>query len=406
LLEDPDQKSLVGKMAMGPSTAKEAGVIWAHISSLPKQNSLKETLESYYKMAKNADHHVNSIVRGLTIPLDTQNNVLIQSVIRGNPIVLNRNEWPDSSGKELLDRLGADVAAIIPLRVEDKGIGCIVVDNIFSRHPIMDRDMDILHLFANQAALAIENARLQSSLSQQLANLVEAYRKLGENQRQMIESEKMVAVGKLTAIAAHEFRTPLVSIGGFCRLTLKNSPPDSIIARNMRTVIAEVERLERVVKMLLEYVSNPDPKKQLADMNRLIKDVALFMRPKFEQGNIQLHLDLSSNLREIPFDIWQMRQVFLNLFANAVEAIPEGKSLSVATSGGEGGIQIVVADTGVGIPADRMDKIFQPFYSTTAKGTGLGLYICRQILEKHKGTIEVTSIPGEGTTIYLFIPER
>ena len=405
LLVDPDQKSLVGKMAMGPSTAREAGIIWAHISALPKQNSLKETLQSYYKMAKDGDHHVNSIVRGFTIPLDAQDNVLIQSVIRGRPIVLNRDEVSNSSGKELFDRLGADIAAIIPLRVEDKGIGCIVVDNIFSRHLIIERDMDILHLFANQAALAIENARLQSSLSQQLANLVEAYKKLGDNQRQMVESEKMVAVGKMAAIAAHEFRTPLVSIGGFCRLTLKSSPSDSHIARNMRTVIAEVERLERVVSMLLEYVSNPDPKKQPADMNRLIKDVALFMRPKFEQGNIQLHLDLASDLREVPFDIWQMRQVFLNLFANAVEAIPEGKSLAVATTSEEDGIQITVADTGIGIPEDRMNKIFQPFYSTTTKGTGLGLYICRQILEKHKGTIEVTSIPGEGTTFYLFLPE-
>lgn len=405
-LVDPDQKSLVGKMAMGPSTAKEAGVIWAQMSSLPKQNSLKETLKSYYKMAKDGDHHVNSIVRSLTIPLDAQDNVLIQSVMGGRPIVLNRSEGLNSSGKNLLDRLGADTAAIIPLKVEDKGIGCMVVDNIFTRHPIMDRDMDILHLFANQAALAIENARLQFSLSQQITNLVEAYRRLGENQRQMVESEKMVAMGKMTAIAAHEFRTPLVSIGGFCRLTLKSSPPDSNIARNMRTVIAEVERLERVVKMLLEYVSNPDPKKQPADMNRLIKDVALFMRPKFEQRKIRIHLDLSSDLGEILFDIWQMRQVFLNLFANALEAIPEGKILVVATSGVEGGVRVTVADTGVGIPEDRIDKIFEPFYSTTTKGTGLGLYICRQILEKHNGTIEVASIPGEGTTFYLFLPAR
>jgi signal transduction histidine kinase len=130
------------------------------------------------------------------------------------------------------------------------------------------------------------------------------------------------------------------------------------------------------------------------------------MRPKFEQRKIRLHLDLSSDLGEILFDIWQMRQVFLNLFANALEAIPEGKILVVATSGVEGGVRVTVADTGVGIPEDRIDKIFEPFYSTTTRGTGLGLYICRQILEKHQGTIEVTSIPGEGTTFYLFLPER
>lgn len=404
LLVDPEQKKLTGKAAVGPDTAKEADAIWRKISSLPKQNSLKETLRSHYKMVKNSDRHVNNLVRGIVIPLDEYNNVLIQSLVRGKPIVVTRHKELSNSRKELLDRLGVDGAAIIPLKVEDKGIGCIVVDNIFGRHPIMERDMDVIQLFANQAALAIENARLQSSLSVQIENLAQAYKALEENQRQMVESEKMVAMGKMAAIAAHEFRTPLVSIGGFCRMTSKSVPADSKIAYNMRTVISEVERLERVVRMLLEYVGNPDPKKQLADINRLIKDVTLFMSPRFEQENVLPCLNLSPESKEIPFDIWQMRQVFLNLFSNAVEATMEGGRLSVATLGGENGVQVTVADTGLGIPGDRLNKIFEPFYSTKTKGTGLGLYICRQILEKHNGNIEVTSTPGEGTAFNLFIP--
>lgn len=406
LLADHKRKSLTGVMAMGPDTAKEAGMIWEEISSLPKERTLKEILKSYCKTARDRDHHVNDLVCGLIIPLDEQNNVLIRSLIRGRPIVLDRREGIDNSGKDLLDHFGADMAAIIPLKVEEKGIGCIVVDNIFSGHPIMDRDMDIIHLFANQAALAIENARLQSSLSTQIANLEEAYRRLEENQRQMIESEKIVAVGKMVDVAAHEFRTPLVAIGGFCRLTLKEVSPDSKIAHNMRTAVSEVRRLERVVGRLLEYVSNPDPEKQLTDINQIIKDVARFMRPRFEQRNIKFHVNLSSEVREIPVDIWQMRQVFLSLCSNAVEAVPDGGTVIVTTSGGEKGVRITVADTGIGIPEDRMGKIFQPFYSTKTKGTGLGLYMCKEIVEKHGGKIKVTSIPGEGVTCNLFLPAR
>ncbi|MFH1077381.1 MAG: ATP-binding protein [Pseudomonadota bacterium] len=404
LLVDPDTKQLKGKIAMGPDTPNEAGMIWEQISKLPKRSSLKETFTSYCTTARDEDHHVNKIVKDLIVFLEERNNILVTTMEKGRPFVASIGANIDESTRALLRRLEIDTVGIIPLKVEEKAIGCILVDNAFSRHPILKKDMEIIHLFANQAALAIDNARLQQTLAMQLESLGKAYKTLAENQQQMIESEKMAAMGKMAAIAAHEFRTPLVSIGGFCRLTLKHIDPRSQIAEHMRIVITETARLERVVEMLLEYVGNPNPNKKLSSINHLIEEVAIFMSSKLEQIGIKLELTLSLYIKDIQCDIWQIRQVLLNLFSNAIEAMPKGGLLSVATLPEENGIKIIVKDTGVGIPQDKLNDIFQPFYSTKSSGPGLGLYISKEIISKHNGTIGVSSHPEGGTTFAVFLP--
>jgi two-component system NtrC family sensor kinase len=224
-------------------------------------------------------------------------------------------------------------------------------------------------------------------------------------QGHLIQTEKLAAIGKLAAGVAHEINNPLTGVLTNSSLLLEDIPEGNPMREELQVIVDETLRCRKIVKGLLDFARQTKPQKQLVDMNGVVEDVLALVRNQASFRNITLQTDLDAKLPAVMADRDQMRQVVLNIILNAAEAMPSGGSIRVISRKNGGGfVEVDVSDTGPGIPDDIKSKLFEPFFTTKKTGTGLGLAIAYGIMERHRGTIEVNSVQGHGTTISLRLP--
>jgi signal transduction histidine kinase len=193
-------------------------------------------------------------------------------------------------------------------------------------------------------------------------------------------------------------------IGGFARQVLKDQDKDPEKSRDkLQIIVDEVGRLEDFLAEVGTYAKLAEPHKQSGDLNALIQEVCDRLAPVLEESGITLSLELDPGLPRMRFDPVYLRQVFLNIAKNAVEAMPDGGALTITSGRREDRLLVQIADTGGGIPAAHLDKVFQPFFSTKSKGSGLGLAISREIAQAHQGEITIDSEVGRGTRVNIFL---
>ena len=293
----------------------------------------------------------------------------------------------------------------VPLVVHGEARGAIYVDNMFREREITEEDIQILTMFASEACLAMENTTLYESLE-------DALEKVRKTQDRLVQSEKLAALGEMAARIAHEIKNPLTVIGGFAaRLSRreKGGPPDHVpTERYAEIILKEVKRLERTIQQTLYFSREVVPAFQPVDINAEIREVLAMFRDELEEARVERAVTLSEKVPEISVDPDQIRQVLWNLVSNAVQAMGGGGKLTMVSrpaSGGEGdGVLFLVGDTGGGIPHDVVHNIFNPFFTTKPKGTGLGLPIVHAIVQNHGGTIQLDNREGEGVTFSVFLP--
>jgi len=220
-------------------------------------------------------------------------------------------------------------------------------------------------------------------------------------ERNVQRTEKMAAIGELAAAIAHEIRNPLAAISGAVQLLSKTTQFEGDDFRLMSIVLRETETLNRWLTDFLSY-SRPTPMDQRQlDMNRLVEDSIIMFRQDRTLKNITIEKELGDSLYVVG-DEARLKQVVWNLLTNAAQSMPDGGTVCVTLNGGEvldsSSLELSVTDEGEGIPTDRLDKVFQPFFTTKDNGTGLGLAIVHRILEDHQAGITVESDVGEGTT--------
>jgi two-component system NtrC family sensor kinase len=228
-----------------------------------------------------------------------------------------------------------------------------------------------------------------------------------EREHRLIRSERLATVGKMAAQVTHEVRNPLASIGLYAEL-LGDEISDAPEARRLITSISsEVDRLTEITETYLRFARLPQPKLEREDLAALVASVAEFARAELAQSGISLDLDLPSGPVEVAADENQLRQALLNLVRNAREAMTSGGRLRVGVQLRDDGTAVIsVTDSGAGIASEHLPKIFDPFFSTKTKGTGLGLALVQQIAVEHGGRAEVESHGAEipGTTFRLVLP--
>ncbi len=208
---------------------------------------------------------------------------------------------------------------------------------------------------------------------------------------------------------AHEIRNPLNTM----RLNLQllqedwNQPGDfdrEKALRRLNTLSKEVDRQEEILTDFLRLARLPKPDFQPSDVSLLLHELLDFMEPETQQSNIQVIRDFQANLPPVELDSGQIKQALLNIILNANQAMPEGGQLAVKAYRTNDHISIDISDTGEGVRPDRIDKLFDLFYSTKKEGTGLGLAIVKRIIDMHDGEIRVESQEGEGTTFSIILP--
>ncbi|WP_158553381.1 ATP-binding protein [Peribacillus saganii] len=224
------------------------------------------------------------------------------------------------------------------------------------------------------------------------------------NEKRIREMEKLSVVGELAAGIAHEIRNPLTSLIGFTKI-IKEKITDSSINEYLVIMEDELDRINQIVNEFM-FIAKPNETMEIkeANINALVRNVIKFMEPQTNLKSILVNLYFSDKITAF-CDPNQIKQVLINIIQNAIEATSESLSIDISLKKlDENQFKIEIRDRGCGISEERLKRLFEPFYTTKEKGTGLGLMVCKRIIEIHNGTIEVKSNPGFGTIFEIVLP--
>ncbi|NOX36424.1 MAG: PAS domain S-box protein [Calditrichaeota bacterium] len=414
LLRDKKTNMLKGYLGVGPSDEEEAQAIWAELQD--HYRSLQEVVSIYREKMGQREYQVHRIVQQLQVPIEKKKHLLVRALesrqvyqVQEGEVISGHLYDIHINGRSLMDILGTDSFVVVPLFSKQEGLGVIIADNCITNRDIASEDIESLKVFAHQASLAIENARLYQSLQDRIRELQDAYQRLEENQQKLLRAERLAALGEMAAKVAHEIRNPLVSIGGFANLITRRAPENTDIRKFAVIIKEQVLNLENILNNILNISRPPRSDKKLIDVNRIIHQVASVMGGAIEHRGIRLALNLNCFSGKVYGDEKLLYHALLNLFKNAIEAFEDldrPGNITVQTHCDNNNVMIEVCDNGRGIDPAILEKIFQPFFTTKSSGTGLGLSIVKQIVESHGGEVVVDSRPGEGSCFRLVFPNR
>jgi signal transduction histidine kinase len=294
---------------------------------------------------------------------------------------------------QTMSLLEAEVS--IPLISKDQLIGMINLSHKFNKDVYSQEDLEFLGTLANQATIAIENARL--------------YEDLKKSKSYMRRADRLASLGTLTAGLAHEIRNPLVAIKTLTQLLPERLDDEEFRGHFLHIASGEVDRISSLVNELLEFARPSDPKFEMTDINGIVDGMLLLVSTETKKKQITVIKDYAPDLPSTTVDREQIKQVFLNILLNGIEATPPNGTITVRTRsflkpGGDVHLQIEFTDTGCGIPPDYVEDIFTPFFTTKTKGSGLGLSISNQIIQDHQGYIDVKSRLNQGSSFFVNLP--
>jgi PAS domain S-box-containing protein len=217
------------------------------------------------------------------------------------------------------------------------------------------------------------------------------------------QSERLASIGEMSTYIAHEIRNPLFAISGFANQLLREAQ-EAKTREKLGIIVAESRRLDGILKSILTFARPSESAPGLADVNSIVRDTMDLLSMACENQGIEPILALTTDIPLVKADPELIKQCLVNLVKNALEAMPAGGILTVRTGLTPSHVSLEVEDTGVGILPEMRDKVFSPFFSTKGKGSGLGLAMSKKILDDLGGTVDLTSIPGEGTRVALLLP--
>lgn len=229
---------------------------------------------------------------------------------------------------------------------------------------------------------------------------------LRDMQTQLVQSAKMASVGQFAAGIAHEVNSPLGGMLNFVRTLLGDPEIKGQRRGYLELILKGLLRIENIIAQVLSFSGRQKSEPKLVNPNQLLKEALSFIKHRLEEQRIILRQDLTNHPPLISVEPYQLQQVFTNVIGNALDALPRGGSLNIATAAKDKKIEIKFIDNGKGIKKENLDKIFDPFYTTkeVGQGVGLGLSISYTIIRQYRGTIDVKSRKNEGTTVTITLP--
>jgi C4-dicarboxylate-specific signal transduction histidine kinase len=253
-------------------------------------------------------------------------------------------------------------------------------------------------------------AEANETLRAEIVERKRVEKELWHLQREMGRVERLAALGRVTGTIAHELGTPLNSVLGYTQLLTQESLSDR--ARHRLTIIeTQIQRMGEIIQQYLSRTRG-SPRKDSLNLNALVGETLMLLNPILQQQGVQVTTNLADSLPPVCGDDASLQRVLINVIDNAVDATEEGGLVKISTRASAPleaktpGIIIEIADTGAGIPAELLPKIFDLFVTTKppGKGTGLGLVVCQEIVKTHGGTIDISSQLGRGTSVRIFLP--
>jgi two-component system NtrC family sensor kinase len=252
--------------------------------------------------------------------------------------------------------------------------------------------LSLLHRDTDQAPLVLV-------LTEDITERVQA-------QAALIRAEKLAILGRMTTSLAHEINNPIQSVVGCLGLAMEVLQEGEDATRFMEVALEESERAARIVRRLRDLTRSEEILREPSDVRELVDTVLVLTQNQAQNAQVALIWEGEDDLPEVPVVRDRIQQVFLNLVLNAIDAMPEGGELRVRAvpTDAPDGVSISFTDTGVGIPPEQIERLFEAFHSTKEMGLGLGLHVSRNIVGEHGGHINVESEPGHGTTFTVWLP--
>jgi signal transduction histidine kinase len=323
-------------------------------------------------------------------PLSIEESLVGDVVRRGEPLaVLDVREHPQYQFLEMARQEGLCSLLSVPLRMHTRVLGVL---NVYTaeRRRFPPAEVEFLSALAAQSAIAIEHARL--------------YQAMLESQERLRQSERLAAMGSTAEALAHEIRSPLQTMKLLVYAIQQDCPPQSPLRMETDVLQQELDRLALLVEQCLEVARPRSPTFTLQKLHDIMEDAFLIISAEAQRRGIVLRKHWSPILPALQIDGTQMKQVFLNILLNALQAMESGGAIDVSIEADDTTMTTTVQDQGEGIPEAVLGQLFTPFLSTKPQGTGLGLSISHGIIEGHGGSIRVASQLGVGTRVTIVLP--
>jgi signal transduction histidine kinase len=310
--------------------------------------------------------------------------------LNGRAVDLEHLRESEGEIEEIDDLIERSWRVVAPIFLKERLLGFILLGKKRSEKDYTVEELELLEAFANQTALAVSRALI--------------YRDMSLKDKQIMQAEKMAAIGELAAGIAHEIRNPLGIIAGSAETVRKHE--DQKIREEMTNyILEESNRINGLISTFLDYARPKEPRLMKCDLREVMEKTLLLLSPQAKTLGVEIKKEISQKPLQAFIDPDQMRQAFTNLGINAFEAMPQGGVLKVVmVENARGKILIRFIDTGKGIPKEFRAKVFDPFFTTKEGGTGLGLSIAHRIITQHRGEVSVEGEEGRGSTFTIALP--
>ena len=408
-----DGRTFPVEISLSPIETLDGGLTIAIIRDVTEQRELEERLR---RNAEELERIVEERTQDLRSERDFSRQViehansLVMALSMDGTILLFNREFEEITGFTSDEMIGRNwTERLLPETARSQSdwlLAAIMSDRIPENWecPIQSKDGTTHDVIWHISAVRDENHGVISVVA--IGRNLSLERRL---QERIIQSERLATVGRMAAQVAHEIRNPLSAIGLNIELLgdeLKDHQwPDTAEANDLiRITLSEIERLNGVIRDYLQFARMPIKQLLEDSLNDVVGDLVQLLRPEIDAARVKLLVDLCADLPAIRLDRTLVSQAVLNCVRNALEAMPNGGTLTITTQAIDNVVSVSVRDTGMGIDAEHLDRIFDPFFSTKDYGTGLGLPYVRQIVQEHQGWAEIGSSTDAGTNITLSFP--
>lgn len=339
--------------------------------------------------------------------LETMDNAVISVDINGNIKTFNRKS-EEIFGKKKEEVLNKDCQEVLNLRINGECLlkECLLEKKNISQEIILEeKGLKKKILDLNTSFLTDESGEITGVVA-----VIRDVTEIKDLNEEVARHKRLVALGKLSAGIAHEIRNPLSSIRGLAQFIFNSFSKTDERKEDLNTIIQEVDRLNKLVVQVLDFAKLKKPNLTRFSLNDLTRKITELFKIEIKGKQIKFNLELSPDISQIQADEDQVRQILMNVIINAIQAIPKKGEIKIKTEKaplkGEPAIKLIIEDSGIGITEKDFNQIFDPFFSTKEKGSGLGLSIVYKLVEAHQGEIKVESKEGEGTKFIILLPQK
>ncbi|MBT1073221.1 GAF domain-containing protein [Geobacter chapellei] len=404
LLINRDLGLLHGYLAIGPRNYEEANQVWNEIAG--NDMDLQTLAQSFRLNKLNSERaKFHDILARLTVPLSETGHILVKALDGKHPVLIENAFNHPEVNPELAHLLGVDRFLLMPLISRNRRVGMIIADNCITHRSITQEDMRSLENFAFPVAFAIERASLYDRLQLELNRATEAGNKLKEQQEVIVKMEKMALVGRITSSIAHSIRNPLMIIGGFARSILKNTPTSDPKRDFIESIVGEARQLEGVLDEILNYTDMLYPTRDFWDVNQLVESSIRDTSDRLRAWGCESTFIPDTSLPPVFIDYKQVSYCLRTMIISDIDG-HEGGKIDISTYLDGDNVIVHAVDTSVRLSQEALDAMLVPFSTTLELGNGLGLALCKTMLEKQGIPFNAQLLPEKGVEYIITLPTR